>query len=78
MPTVNASPISTLGGAVCSIANCGRVQIERLVAAGELEALKVQPPRKGYRAFAVCMGVIAMAIGTTLVVLIILAGLNWI
>src|SRR3954468_8001332 len=33
MPTVNASPIRTLGGAVCSTASCGRVEIERLVAA---------------------------------------------
>jgi cytochrome b subunit of formate dehydrogenase len=53
-------------------------EYERLVATGELEALKVQPPRRGYRVFAVMMGITAMAIGTTLVVLIILAGLNWI
>jgi cytochrome b subunit of formate dehydrogenase len=53
-------------------------EYERLAATGELEALKVRPPRKGYRVFAVLMGIIAMAIGTTLVVLIILAGLNWI
>jgi cytochrome b subunit of formate dehydrogenase len=53
-------------------------EYERLVAQGKLEALRVKAPSKWYRVFAVCMGLIAMAIGTTLVVLIILAGLKWI
>jgi cytochrome b subunit of formate dehydrogenase len=53
-------------------------EYERLVAQGKLEALKVKPPSKGYRVFAVIIGTVAMAVGTTLVVLIILAGLKWI
>jgi len=51
-------------------------EYERLVAQGRLEALRVAPPRRGYRVFAVLMGMTAMAVGTTLVVLIILAGLK--
>ena len=48
----------------------------RLVAKGQLDALRVPPPRPWYRVFAVIMGLSAMAIGTTLVVLIILAGVK--
>jgi cytochrome b subunit of formate dehydrogenase len=50
----------------------------RLKERGELDALRVEPPKKEYRIFAVMTGIVAMAIGTTLVVLIILAGLGWI
>jgi cytochrome b subunit of formate dehydrogenase len=50
----------------------------RLVERGELDALRVGPPRPWYRVFAVIMGMVAMAIGTTLVALIVLAGLGWI
>jgi cytochrome b subunit of formate dehydrogenase len=50
----------------------------RLLAKGELDALRVGPPKPWYRTFAVTAGIVAMAIGTTLVVLIILAGLKWI
>ncbi len=53
-------------------------EYERLVASGQLESLRVAPPQRGYRIFAVFMGITAMVIGTTLVVLIILAGLNFI
>ncbi len=55
-----------------------RAEYERLLARGELDALRVGPPHRGHRVFAVIMGMLAMAIGTTLVVLIILAGLRWI
>ena len=48
------------------------------MAEGKLEALRVKAASKWYRVFAVCMGLLAMTIGTTLVVLIILAGLKWI
>jgi hypothetical protein len=48
----------------------------RLVATGQLEALKVAPPPKWYRKLAVAAGILAMAIGTTIAVLIILAGLK--
>jgi cytochrome b subunit of formate dehydrogenase len=51
-------------------------EYERLVASGEIAKLRVAPPPRGYRVFAICAGLIAMAIGTTLVVLIILAGLK--
>lgn len=51
-------------------------EYERLVAEGKLEALRVAPPARKYRIFAVFMGMSAMAVGTTLVVLIILAGLK--
>jgi cytochrome b subunit of formate dehydrogenase len=51
-------------------------EYERLVASGEIEKLRVAPPPKWYRPWAVLAGVLAMAVGTTLVVLIILAGLN--
>jgi cytochrome b subunit of formate dehydrogenase len=52
-------------------------EYERLAATGELEQLRVAPPPAWYRPLAVAAGVLAMAIGTTLVVLIILAGLGW-
>jgi len=48
----------------------------RLVATGQLEALKVKPPPPIYRKLAVAAGILAMAIGTTIAVLIILAGLK--
>jgi len=48
----------------------------RLVATGEIEKLRVPVPPKSHRRFAVAAGLLAMAIGTTLVVLIILAGLG--
>jgi cytochrome b subunit of formate dehydrogenase len=51
-------------------------EYERLVAEGKLDALKVAPPPSWQRKVAVAAGVIAMAIGTTLVVLIIMAGLR--
>jgi cytochrome b subunit of formate dehydrogenase len=51
-------------------------EYERLDASGEIEKLRVAPPPKWYRPMAVAAGLLAMAIGTTLVVLIILAGLN--
>lgn len=51
-------------------------EYERLVAEGKLEELKVRPPEKWQRRVAVAAGVIAMAVGTTLVVLIIMAGLR--
>ncbi|WP_428939545.1 hypothetical protein [Fontivita pretiosa] len=54
------------------------LEYERLARRGELEALRVPPPKRAYRIFAVIVGIIAMAVGTTLVVLIILAGLGWI
>lgn len=52
------------------------VEYERLLASGELEALKVAPPPRWYRRFAVAAGILTMAIGTTLVVLIVLAGVG--
>jgi hypothetical protein len=51
-------------------------EYERLVASGEIEQLRVAPAPRWYRPMAVVAGLLAMAIGTTLVVLIILAGLN--
>ena len=51
-------------------------EYERLKASGELEKLRVPPPPKSYRLFAVLMGVTAMVIGTAIAVLIILAGLG--
>lgn len=53
-------------------------EYERLVKEGKLDELKVPPPPKWYRKFAVAVGLLAMAVGTTLVVLIILAGLKFI
>ncbi len=51
-------------------------EYDRLAAAGELDSLRVAPPNPRYRIVAVLMGILAMAIGTTLVVLIILAALD--
>ncbi len=48
----------------------------RLLEEGDYEALKMTRPPKWQRQLAVVVGVIAMAIGTTLVALIILGGLN--
>ncbi|HVT88695.1 MAG TPA: hypothetical protein VHD56_07585 [Tepidisphaeraceae bacterium] len=53
-------------------------EYERLAATGQLDALRVAPPKRWHRVFAVIMGMLTMAIGTTLVILIILAGLRWI
>jgi cytochrome b subunit of formate dehydrogenase len=53
-------------------------EYERLAASGELEKLRVAPPPRWYRPLAVTAGVLAMAIGTMLVALIVLAGLGWI
>ncbi|MBT8484241.1 MAG: hypothetical protein KJO43_01590 [Phycisphaerae bacterium] len=49
---------------------------ERLVAAGRLDGLRVPPPPRWQRKAAVVLGFAAMAIGITLVVLIVLAGLG--
>jgi cytochrome b subunit of formate dehydrogenase len=51
-------------------------EYERLVATGKLDELKVAPPPKWARKLAVAAGLIAMLIGSTIVVLIILAGLK--
>jgi cytochrome b subunit of formate dehydrogenase len=51
-------------------------EYERLVANGELDALRVDPAPRWYRIVAVMLGVLAMAIGTTIALLIILAGLG--
>ena len=48
-------------------------EYERLVAEGKLDELRVAPAPAWYRKFAVFAGITAMAVGTTLVVLIILA-----
>lgn len=51
-------------------------EYERLVATGEIDKLRVPTPPAKYRRFAVAAGMLAMAIGTTLVVLIVLAGIG--
>jgi cytochrome b subunit of formate dehydrogenase len=51
-------------------------EYERLVASGEIEKLRVAPAPKWHRTVAIIAGLLAMAIGTTLVVLIVLAGLG--
>jgi cytochrome b subunit of formate dehydrogenase len=48
----------------------------RLEASGELDKLRVPHPHKWWRIVAVCIGVLAMTIGISLVTLIILAGLK--
>jgi hypothetical protein len=48
----------------------------RLVASGRLEALQVSPAPAWQRRLAIVVGVVAMAVGFTLVALIILAGLE--
>ncbi len=52
------------------------VEYERLLASGELDKLRVKTPPRAYRVAAVIAGITAMVVGTTLVVLIILAGLK--
>ena len=54
------------------------VEYARLAAEGGLAALRVAPPERGERLAAVGLGIAAMVVGTTLVVLIILAGWGWI
>jgi cytochrome b subunit of formate dehydrogenase len=51
-------------------------EYDRLVASGEIAKLRVPAPAAWYRKFAVFMGISAMAVGTTIVVLIILAALR--
>jgi cytochrome b subunit of formate dehydrogenase len=51
-------------------------EYDRMVATGEIAKLRVAAPRAWYRHFAVFMGISAMAVGTTIVVLIILAALR--
>ncbi len=53
------------------------MEYERLVAAGELEKYRVPVAPRWHRPLAVLAGVVAMAIGTTIVALIVLAGLDW-
>jgi cytochrome b subunit of formate dehydrogenase len=48
----------------------------RVVASGEIEKLRVKAPALFYRRFAVFMGISAMAVGTTIIALIILAALK--
>ncbi|CAN5465213.1 cytochrome c3 family protein [soil metagenome] len=48
----------------------------RLLASGELDRLRTKAPPRAYRILAVIAGISAMLVGTTLVVLIILAGLK--
>ncbi len=51
-------------------------QYDRLVKNGRLEELRVEPPPTWQRPLAVTAGILAMAIGTTLVILIILSGIE--
>ena len=51
-------------------------EYSRLVENNQLDALYVRPGRRWQRIFAVVGGVLAMLIGTSMVVLIILAGLG--
>ena len=51
-------------------------EYDRLAASGELEKLRVPTAPRWQRRIAVAVGIGAMAIGTTIVVLIILAGLK--
>ncbi|MBI1336889.1 MAG: hypothetical protein GC164_07995 [Phycisphaera sp.] len=53
------------------------VEYERLKLEGELDKLYAPPPKKWYRPVAVWIGILAMLIGSTIVVLIILGGLGW-
>lgn len=51
-------------------------EYDRAVATGEIEKLRTDPPPAWYRHIAVAAGIIAMTIGTIIVVLIILAALG--
>ena len=51
-------------------------EYDRMVATGEIARLRVAAPPTWYRHFAVFMGISAMAVGTSIVVLIILAALR--
>lgn len=51
-------------------------EYDRLVKDGTIAQLRVKPAPRWYRVFAVIAGVLAMVIGTTLIALIILAGLK--
>ena len=48
----------------------------RALQSGQLEAMRVAPAPKWQRRLAIVVGTVAMAVGTTLVTLIILAGLG--
>jgi hypothetical protein len=48
----------------------------RAVASGEIESLRVRPAARWWRKVAIVLGLTAMAVGTALAVLIILAGLK--
>ena len=52
------------------------VEYARAVATGELETLRVPPPPPWQRKMAILVGIVAMSVGMTLVVLIVLAGLG--
>ena len=51
-------------------------EYERLVASGRLDALRVPAPLPWQRKLAVVIGVLATAVGLTLVTLIVLAGVG--
>jgi hypothetical protein len=51
-------------------------EYERLLAEGKLDDYRVEPPPPWMRPFSIIVGTLAMAIGTALVALIILAGLG--
>ena len=51
-------------------------EYERVVATGEIAKLRVQAPPAWYRRFSVALGILAMVVGTTIVVLSILAALR--
>lgn len=53
-------------------------EYERLVKSGELESLRAPRPPRWARTLSVVLGVTAMAIGVSMVLLIVLAGLAWI
>lgn len=48
----------------------------RLIATGELEALRTKPSSRWFRKLAIVIGIVAMTVGTVLVVMIILASLG--
>ncbi len=53
-------------------------EYERLVKSGEIESLRAPRPPRWARTVSVVLGVTAMAIGVSMVLLIVLAGLAWI